>query len=342
VNDLTGTDLTSIELALRAGDGGPDGLPDSIVVNGTAAADRMTVGGDTGGLRITSNATTITVFDQDPTMDSLTLNGLAGNDNINAQSLRADAVRLAINGGDGDDVIVGSDGSDLINGGRGNDTALMGPGNDTFVWNPGEGSDVVEGQDGFDTMQFNGANIAEQVDISANGSRVRFFRDVGSVVMDLNGVEGINFNALGGVDKVTVNDLSGTDVTQVNLDLGAADGAADTVVVTGTAGDDVIAVAGDASGVSVAGLAAQVNVTGAEAANDKLVVNAGAGDDVVTAAGLAAGAIQFAANGEAGDDLLIGGDGNDTLTGGAGDDILIGGDGQDVLDGGPGGNVLFQ
>ena len=58
----------------------------------------------------------------------------------------------------------------------------MGAGDDTFVWNPGDGSDIVEGQDGIDTMLFNGANIAEKIDISANGSRVRFTRDVANIV----------------------------------------------------------------------------------------------------------------------------------------------------------------
>ena len=360
VNDLTGTDLTRIELALRAGDGGPDGLPDSIVVNGSAGADQIAVGGDVGGLHIDGLHTAITVFDQDPTIDSLTINGQGGNDTIDARSLRADAVRLTINGGDGadnitgsdggdlingglgDDLIVGGDGGDLINGGDGNDVALMGAGDDTFVWNPGDDNDVIEGQDGFDTMLFNGANIAERVDIAANGGRVRFTRDIASVVMDLNDTEAITFNALGGADNVVIHDLSGTDVTEINLDLGANDGAADTVVVEGTNGDDVVAVAGDASGVGVFGLAARVNITGAEAANDTLTVKALAGDDVVQASGLAAGGIRFAASGGDGADILIGGDGADTLTGEAGDDVLVGGPGTDVLDGGPGDNILLQ
>ena len=59
------------------------------------------------------------------------------------------------------------------------------------------------------------------------------------------------------------------------------------------------------------GLAAQVNITGAEAANDRLTINALAGDDVVEASGLAAGAIQLTADGGDGDDVLVGGDGND-------------------------------
>ena len=58
-------------------------------------------------------------------------------------------------------------------------------------------------------------------DISANGGRVRFTRDVANITMDLNDVENINVAALGGADTITVNDLSGTDVKQVAIDLGA-------------------------------------------------------------------------------------------------------------------------
>ena len=122
----------------------------------------------------------------------------------------------------------------------------MGAGDDTFVWNPGDGSDMVEGQGGADTLQFNGANVNEKIDLSANGSRLRLFRDVGNVTMDVNGVEQVNVVALGGADTITVNDLSGTGVTDVNIDLagtagsGVGDGQADTVIVNGTGGDDVV------------------------------------------------------------------------------------------------------
>jgi Ca2+-binding RTX toxin-like protein len=197
-------------------------------------------------------------------------------------------------------------------------------------------------------MLFNGANISETIDISANGGRVRFFRNVASVLMDLNDVERIDFNALGGADLVTVGDLSGTDVTEVNNNLASSiggnvgDAAADNVVVNGTSGDDVIQAAGDASGVGVFGLAARVNITGQEAANDTLTLNALAGDDVIEASGLTATAIKLVANGGDGDDVIIGGDGNDVLNGNAGDDVLIGGPGQDVLDGGGGGDIIIQ
>jgi Ca2+-binding RTX toxin-like protein len=137
----------------------------------------------------------------------------------------------------------------------GNDVAFMGAGNDTFVWNPGDGSDTVEGQAGTDTMLFNGANVAENIDISANGGRVRLTRDVANVTMDLNGVEHIDFHALGGADNITVNDLSGTDVTQVDIDLAGApntgDGQPDQVIVVGSASSDTIKVVQGGDTVSV-------------------------------------------------------------------------------------------
>src|SRR5260370_38326448 len=110
-------------------------------------------------------------------------------------------------GREGAGLLIGGDGDDLVIGGRGNDVAPLGQRNDLFLWNPGDGSDVVEGQAGFDTLLFNGANVAENIDISANGSRAKLFRDVGNIAMDLNGIERIDLNALGGADNITVNDL---------------------------------------------------------------------------------------------------------------------------------------
>ena len=40
-------------------------------------------------------------------------------------------------------------------------------------------------------MLFNGANISERMDVSANGQRVRFVRDVANITMDLDNVESI-------------------------------------------------------------------------------------------------------------------------------------------------------
>jgi Ca2+-binding RTX toxin-like protein len=251
-----------------------------------------------------------------------------------------------INGGDGADSLLGGNGDDFIDGNRGNDTAILGAGDDVFQWDPGDGNDVVEGQDGRDTMVFNGANIGEQINLSANGERLRLVRDIGPVTMDTNDVEVVSIKALGGTDTITVNDLSGTDVVEVNVDLSAAPGVGDNqvdnVIVNGTNNDDVIVAAGDATGASVFGLTAQVNITGGEAANDQLNIFAVAGDDVVEGSGLADTALSFVVDAGAGDDVLIGGARADVLHGGDGDDVLMGGPGTDVLDGGNGDNTLIQ
>src|SRR4030095_2889330 len=121
-------------------------------------------------------------------------------------------------------------------------------GGDTFQWDPGDASDIVEGQDGTDTMRFNGSNANENMQVSANGQRVRFTRDVANIVMDLNDLEAIVAKTLGGTDNLVVNDLSGTDVTDVQADPAASGGgddpAADDVVVNATNADDVLTVTG--------------------------------------------------------------------------------------------------
>jgi Ca2+-binding RTX toxin-like protein len=346
VGDMTGTDLTQTSLDLRGPAGGGDGAADAITVNGTQNADQVNAAGDAAGVKVTGLQNTVSIVFQEQANDRLTLNGQAGDDVVNAAALKADGIQLTMNGGLGVDQFFGSEGADLVVGGDGNDVAFLGDGDDTFVWNPGDDNDTLEGQNGFDRMLFNGANIAENIDISANGQRVRFTRDIANVTMDLNDVEAIDFKALGGADRVVVHDLSGTDVVEVNTDLAAAgvvgDAAPDNLTVEGTSGDDVAIVAGDASGAAVLGLAARMNVVGAEAANDRLTVNALDGDDVVEASSVATGAIQLTLDGGNGNDVLIGGEGNDILLGGPGDDVLIGGPGIDTLDGGDGDDIILQ
>ena len=325
----------AITLRLKAGD--PSTLQVDVGDNGSAdfkfarakvSAISVDAGGGNDVVRIDESNGLFT--DTIPT----TLAGGPGNDSLS--------------GGSGAETLVGGDGNDRIDGNKGNDLALMGAGDDTFVWDPGDGSDTVEGQDGSDAMLFNGAAAAEHVDLSANGSRLRFFRDAGNITMDTAGVEQVDFNALGGADVVTVHDLSGTDVRRVNVDesspagSGIGDGAADQVIVEGTNGADAITAVGANGSTRVGGLSAAVTIAGAELANDTLSINALDGNDRVDAIGLAASAGKLTIDGGNGNDLLFGGGGDDVLTGGAGDDLLVGGPGQDVLDGGAGNNILIQ
>ena len=222
-----------------------------------------------------------------------------GDDVINASSLEAGGIQLTINGGLGEDILIGSEGGDLFNGGDGNDTAFMGAGDDVFVWNPGDDNDTLEGQAGVDRLDFNGAIIAEKINISANGGRVLFTRDIANVTMDLNDVESITFQALGGADNIVVNDLSGTDLSLggVLVDLAntlggtAGDGAVDRVTVNGAAGNETITVFSNVRSLSaINGSSAPVTIFHAES-GDQLVVNGGAGNDTIDASSLPLGAI---------------------------------------------------
>jgi Ca2+-binding RTX toxin-like protein len=288
------------------------------------------------------------------TSENLVLNMNGGEDAFSANGNLAALIKLTVDGGAGNDtilggngvdVLLGGDGNDLVDGNQGNDVALLGAGGDTFQWDPGDGNDTIEGQAGTDTMRFNGSNANERMDVSANGQRVRFTRDIASIVMDLDDVESIVARTLGGTDNLVVRDLSGTDVTNVQADLassgGGDDGAADNVVVNGTNADDGVTVTSAGPSAQVAGLSALVSVSGASA-DDRLTVHGLGGDDVIDASSVAAGSILLTLDGGENDDVLIGGAGDDLLLGGAGDDVLIGGPGNDTLDGGPGDNIVLQ
>src|SRR5262249_27961929 len=154
--------------------------------------------------------------------------GGAGNDNLSLDETNGAMPAASLFGGDGNDVLTGGSGDDFVDGGTGNDIVFLGAGDDTFQWNPGNGSDTVDGGGGDDTMVFNGSDVAEKFEISANVNAplgadgfhpVRLTRDVGGVTMDLDGVETIDLNPLGGADTITVNDTSATDLAEVDLNL---------------------------------------------------------------------------------------------------------------------------
>jgi len=329
---------------------------DTVQVIGGNAAETFTAAPN--GTRVRFDRVDPLPFSLDiGTSEQLVLDANGGDDRFSASNGLAGLIQLTVDGGAGNDTLlggngadklIGGDGDDFVDGNGGNDTGLLGAGNDTFQWDPGDGSDTVEGQDGLDTLLFNGSNGDESMDVSANGSRVRFFRNVGTITMDLNGVERVDTNALGGADHIAVNDLTGTDLADVNVNLAGAGGSAgdtvaDSVIVNGTDGADAVRVFGSqADGVTVKGLHTNVRITGTDGPIDQLTVKGLNGDDVVDAHGLAGGAVALSIDGGDGADLLVGSAGDDTISGGPGDDVLNGGPGQDALDGGPGSNVVIQ
>ena len=194
---------------------------DTVEVNGGGGAEQFTT--TANGTRVRFDRVNPAPFAIDiGTSENLVLNANGGDDSHSATGNLAALIEITVDGGAGNDTLLGSngvdlllggDGNDFVDGQQGNDTALLGAGDDTFQWDPGDGSDVVEGQAGADEMLFNGSNADEIFEASANGGRVRFTRNVGNIVMDLNDVEADRRSTRSAAPtRITVNDLSGTDV----------------------------------------------------------------------------------------------------------------------------------
>ena len=280
-----GSDLLTID-----GQGGGD----LVRLFGSAAWDVIDIAPSPvpGNARVT--ASNIPAFVDVAGVATLAVYGLDRADTISGASGLAALLQLKLFGGDGYDTINGGDGADALFGGAQNDrvdgnggadVGLLGTGHDTFVWDPGDGSDTVEGQGGTDRLLFNGSGGSENFDFSANGNRLRFFRDLGNITMDTNDVERVDLEALGGADNTVVNDLSGTDVDLANIDLegvlggGAGDGQPDTITMNGTNARDDFRVRRDGDIVDVTGIAPRVRIAHSEAANDRLILNGLGGND---------------------------------------------------------------
>ena len=212
--------------------------------------------------RVNGLAAQVTIAHADGAPTRSTVNGLGGNDTIDASALSAGHINLTLNGGDGNDTLTGSDGNDLVDR-RPRQRRRVAWARATTRSSGTRATAATRSKARpAPTRCCSTAPTSTRTSTSRpTASRVRLFRDVGNVTMDLNGVEHIQFNALGGADTITVNDLTGTDVNQVAIDLasppgsGVGDGQADTVVINGTNGDDVITIADNNGVVTVSGLA---------------------------------------------------------------------------------------
>ncbi|PSN15619.1 hypothetical protein C7293_06475 [filamentous cyanobacterium CCT1] len=350
IDDLTGAGLQAVEVNLAAlGSTAGDGAPDITTLNASGRDDVLNISGVPGSVIVSGLGAEVNILGADLGSDPLVVNGLAGDDTIDATNLSAGSMQLLLDGGKGDDLLIGGaeddtllggDGNDFVDGKRGNDRAFLGAGNDAFLWNPGEGNDTIDGGTGYDTMLFNGSGANETIDILANGERFTFLRDVGAVVMDTINLEQVDFRAFGGADTININDLTGTDIEQINLNLGISgtaggDGEIDTINVAGSDRNDVIRIATSGQNVVVSGLTADVSIFRADA-SDRLLVFGGDGNDQIKADHLGLDRIQLTINGGAGHDRLVGSVNSDTLLGGWGDDTLIGGKGADTLTGNEG------
>jgi Ca2+-binding RTX toxin-like protein len=98
VNDLTGTDVSQVNLDLAGALGGsaPDGAQDNVVVNGTNGNDNVQITGNGSGADVIGLAAAVSVTHADPT-DKLDVNTLPGADSVLANGV-AGQLDLRVNG----------------------------------------------------------------------------------------------------------------------------------------------------------------------------------------------------------------------------------------------------
>ncbi|MGY0793222.1 FG-GAP-like repeat-containing protein [Azospirillum argentinense] len=271
---------------------------------------------------------------------------------------------LAINGRDGDDLILGSAFNDTLTGGNGSDTLIAGDGDDVLYIDADDA--LVSGGAGFDTVYVQGdGNLT--LDLTASGIE-RVFSGSGNDILTATGsVTLVEINGGAGDDLLVGSAFDDTlrgDAGDDTLFGGAGNdvlvGGGGNNVLFGGAGDDRLYVdthtasldggAGNDtvyarySGGVTLDLSASIELFNGSVGSDTVTaINAsstveligGDGDDSLTG-----GAYADSLRGDNGNDWLDGGDGNDTLSGGNGNDWLCGGSGNDTLSGGSGNDTL--
>lgn len=289
----------------------------------------LTAGSDAGTSRVVHGAATVTMVNPST---ALVVNGGGGNDTLSVGTLDAAlTASVTIDGQAGNDVVnavdgsrrlilLGSDGADTLRGTVHNDTIRGGAGNDRLFGR--NGADEIHGEDGNDFISGDGGN-----DVATGGAGDD--KVTGGAGRD-------ELSGDGGDDTVLGQGGSGDWIS-------GGDG---NDVLNGGRGTDVLAESGNVDfrlthnrlfgrGTDRTFLIERAHLTGGEADNrldirrfngQSATLDGGAGNDVLL--------------GSPGRDLLRGGDGDDVASGNDGADILFGGEGSDILNGGNGNDVL--
>jgi Ca2+-binding RTX toxin-like protein len=230
---------------------------------------------------------------------------------------------LTANGGAGDDVLAGGAGSNTLLGGAGNDTFLQGS-----VFHP----EIMNGGDGIDIVDYSARTAPVGVSVGINAAVATVTATgastgTGYTVGDVLTLAGGKLSPA----TVTVATATGGVINTVTLTTpGSGYAAAAGVTATGGTGTgatfaiatlksddgDVATAEGDSVGANIE------------------IVKGGSGNDILNAYAVTTTDVVLLGN--AGDDKLTGGSGNDDLCGGAGDDTFYENVGNDNLVGGAG------
>jgi Ca2+-binding RTX toxin-like protein len=249
------------------------------VATDCAAITDIDVTGGDGANVITLTGVTAAAY---TALDKVDIAAAAGDDRIFGSELVDE-----MHGGPGDDQIIGDD-----NPAGTRDVFAGEAGDDLLIWRGGEDDDTMDGGDGADVVQVQGAGLPEAFTVkpSATAGRVIFDRlatpGPGPFNLDIGTTETLDLNAGGGDDTLATDVGTGPGF---KLDVSGGDG--NDVLDAGDAAD---LIAGDA------------------------------GDDTITPDDNPAGTRDVAQGGD-GDDRMIwnGGDDDDVNDGGAGNDTVV-------------------
>ena len=142
---------------------------------------------------------------------------------------------------------------------------------------------AVNGGRGKDRLVLTGTGRADAFALSRKRRRLRVPRATGARPLSGRGIETVQVTPLAGADTVSVGDLARTGVKTASVQLGSrrgGDGAADSVAVAATAGDDFLTARPVGSAVAIGGLPWKVTVANADSA-DHLTLGGAAGNDTL-------------------------------------------------------------
>ena len=203
-------------------------------------------------------------------------------------------------------ILVGGQGDDFLDGGYGDDVLKGGAGNDILIFDY-EDTLEINGGSGTDTLRISGEN--QFLDLTA-----------------LNSVE--HYNLITGIERIELSQGSGSNTLRLNTaDLLHLSDSSNSLLVDGNPGDKLLLEPNEWS---------QENTVEIEGHVYKVFRNGVATLHVREGITIETGVSVGIVIGTDGNDTLTGGVGNDTLDGGAGNDVLAGGAGADTLIGGAG------
>lgn len=319
----TGSGTSTQTATFSSAQFGTGKISNALAVSGTTGnnANQAVVVNVVSGTSFSAAGWTFTNWSTNNSIDTITINGAAGNETIS--------------GSVQNDLINGNGGNDAISSALGNDTVNAGAGNDS-IWS-GLGNDTIDGGADIDTVIYSTSAAPVTVTFATattatatNGTFTDTISNVEAFVLSNNAD---TFNGGTGNDTVTggkgADVLNGGDGADTFL-IRAGDGVD---VINGGTGTDTVKLATATSWLiapsAIAGWS-NVEVLDGSSATGTAYIYGTTGGDTINMSGFTQ-LINVALDGRGGNDTITGSSGGDTIIGGAGADVLTGNGGADTF-----------